>query len=70
MDIATSQHSVRKTRCYIDGQWVGNGDTPVINPATGETIAHVPYLGEAETNQAIAAASTAFKTWSAELAKT
>ncbi|MEM1037998.1 MAG: NAD-dependent succinate-semialdehyde dehydrogenase [Pseudomonadota bacterium] len=70
MDIATSQHSVRKTRCYIDGQWVGNGDTPVINPATGETIAHVPYLGEAETNQAIAAASAAFKTWSAELAKT
>ncbi|MEM9677788.1 MAG: NAD-dependent succinate-semialdehyde dehydrogenase [Pseudomonadota bacterium] len=70
MDIATSQHSVRKTRCYIDGQWVGNGDTPVINPATGETIAHVPYLGEAETNQAINAASVAFKTWSAELAKT
>ncbi|MEL6735861.1 MAG: NAD-dependent succinate-semialdehyde dehydrogenase [Pseudomonadota bacterium] len=54
----------------MDGQWVGDGDTPVINPATGETIAHVPFLGEAETKQAIAAASNAFKTWSAELAKT
>jgi len=70
MDIATSRNSLRQTRCYIDGKWVGNGDTPVLNPATGETIAHVPFLGEAEANQAIAAAAEAFKTWSKELAKT
>jgi len=70
MDIATSQNSLRQTRCYINGHWVGEGETPVINPATGETIAHVPYLGEAETKKAIVAAAAAFKTWSAELAKT
>ncbi|MEL6968200.1 MAG: NAD-dependent succinate-semialdehyde dehydrogenase [Pseudomonadota bacterium] len=70
MDIATSQNALRQTKCYIDGQWVGNDDTPVINPATGETIAHVPFLGEAETKRAIEAASRAFTLWSAELAKT
>lgn len=44
---------------YIDGQWVGadSGDTtPVVNPATGETLALVPKMGGIETSRAIEAA--------------
>ena len=35
---------------------------PVINPATGETIAIVPAMGRAETNRAIDAASRTLAT--------
>jgi succinate-semialdehyde dehydrogenase/glutarate-semialdehyde dehydrogenase len=38
-----------KTQCFIDGKWVGKPEIPVTNPATGEEIAKVPRLGQAET---------------------
>ncbi len=47
---------------YIDGQWVAaaSGATfAVINPATGEDLAAVPAMGEAETMAAVEAASRA-----------
>ena len=59
----------RKTQCLINGKWLGGEDKPVLNPATGEEIAKVPNFGADEANQAIDAASTAFKTWSKTLAK-
>ncbi|MBF1263372.1 MAG: hypothetical protein HXM44_08400, partial [Lautropia mirabilis] len=40
--------SLLQTRCLIDGQWLDadSGKTiAVTNPATGETIAHVPDMG-------------------------
>jgi succinate-semialdehyde dehydrogenase / glutarate-semialdehyde dehydrogenase len=47
-----------------------SGETfPVENPATGETIAHVPRLGVAETRRAIARAEAALPAWRALLAK-
>ncbi len=52
--------------CYIGGKWVGaasNATFAVDNPATGEIIGHVPELGAAETDSAIAAADAAFKSW-------
>jgi succinate-semialdehyde dehydrogenase/glutarate-semialdehyde dehydrogenase len=58
-----------KTRCYIDGQWVGEPSLAVTNKATGEVYAKVPSLGVAETKQAIAAAERALPAWSAMLAK-
>lgn len=58
-----------KTQCLIDGKWVGEGETPITNPANDEQIARVPNLGADETNQAIAAAQKAFGTWSKTLAK-
>jgi succinate-semialdehyde dehydrogenase/glutarate-semialdehyde dehydrogenase len=58
-----------KTRCYIDGQWVGEPSLAVTNKATGEVYAKVPSLGAAETKQAIAAAERALPAWSAMLAK-
>ena len=47
-----------------------SGETyPVDNPATGETIAHVPRMGAAETRRAIARAEEALPGWRSMLAK-
>lgn len=64
----TSQALIRQ-QCLIDGQWRGEPLTPVINPASGDTIARVPNLGAAETRRAIDAAYRAFPAWSGLLAK-
>lgn len=64
--------SLLQRQAYIDGQWVDadSGATfPVINPATGETIAEVPRMGTAETRRAIEAANRAFSAWKHLLAK-
>ncbi|WP_026975594.1 CoA-acylating methylmalonate-semialdehyde dehydrogenase [Alicyclobacillus contaminans] len=52
---------------YIGGQWVppNTTDTLVVpNPATGETLAHVPMSTQADVDQAVAAAKRAFPSWS------
>src|SRR6266566_1857997 len=47
-----------------------SGETfPVENPATGETIAHVPRMGAAETRRAIERAQLAQPKWRSLLAK-
>ncbi len=51
----------------IDGRWTGadNGRTiDVTNPATGEVIGTIPNCGSDETDRAIAAAQSAFESWS------
>jgi succinate-semialdehyde dehydrogenase/glutarate-semialdehyde dehydrogenase len=58
--------------CLIDGHWVAAADgatTPVSNPATGATIAHVPKMGTKETRQAIEAAERALPAWRGRTAK-
>src|SRR4051812_38574981 len=42
---------------------------PVENPATGETLAHLPRMGAEETQRAIERASAALPAWRARLAK-
>jgi succinate-semialdehyde dehydrogenase/glutarate-semialdehyde dehydrogenase len=61
--------SLLRSKCYIDGQWVGEPSRPVTNKATGDVITKVPELGAKETRAAIEAAERAFKTWSRLLAK-
>jgi succinate-semialdehyde dehydrogenase/glutarate-semialdehyde dehydrogenase len=61
--------SFLKSQAYIDGQWVGEPQLPVTNPATGDEITKVPMLGASEARAAIAAAERAFPTWSKMLAK-
>jgi succinate-semialdehyde dehydrogenase/glutarate-semialdehyde dehydrogenase len=61
--------SLTKHKCYVDGQWVGEPTVAVTNKATGDIIARVPDFGEAETRQAVEAASRAFPAWSKTLAK-
>ena len=61
-----------RERCYIDGTWVGvegGPRVPVINPATGDVIATVPWLDVAHARQAVAAAKAAIPTWAARPAR-
>ncbi|WP_432284042.1 NAD-dependent succinate-semialdehyde dehydrogenase [Aminobacter sp. BA135] len=58
-----------KTQAFIDGDYVGSGDTPVTDPASGATIAHVPNLGADAATHAVEAASRAFRPWAARTAK-
>jgi succinate-semialdehyde dehydrogenase/glutarate-semialdehyde dehydrogenase len=67
-----SDNGLLKSQAYIDGKWVDadSGDTrPVLNPATGETIANIAKCGTAETRRAIEAAGRAFGTWRQKSAK-
>src|SRR5262245_52897003 len=53
-------------RLLIDGKLVeGAGTLDVINPATGRVLTAVPRADRAQLDQAVAAAKTAFPTWSA-----
>ncbi len=52
---------------YIGGQWVepiGKGTNDVINPATGEISATVPYGNAEDVDAAVTAARNAFSSWS------
>ena len=53
-------------KLFIDGSWrLGEGGRiPVENPATGEVIGHIAAATPAEIDAAVAAARTAFKSWS------
>jgi len=56
-----------RMQMFIDGAWAdaGSGETArVINPATEEEIAQVPKGGAADVDRAVAAARTAFESWS------
>ena len=56
---------LKSTNGYIDGKWCAadSGRTmPVINPATGETIAIVPVMGRDETTRAVDAAASTLAT--------
>ncbi|GAA4001602.1 NAD-dependent succinate-semialdehyde dehydrogenase [Sphingomonas humi] len=54
-------------KLFIDGAWrSGEGDTaPVINPATGDTIAELPLASTANLDEALAAADRAWPAWRA-----
>jgi len=64
--------SLLASRAYVAGQWIDaddGGTFPVINPARGDVIAHVPNLSRVETARAIAAANVAQKEWAARTGK-
>jgi succinate-semialdehyde dehydrogenase / glutarate-semialdehyde dehydrogenase len=57
---------------FIDGEWQGADDAAtfdVIDPATGQSLGHVPKMGAAETRRAIDAANTAWPLWRKKTAK-
>jgi len=57
-----------KQQAYIGGQWVGQPEDCVHNPATGEVIARVPLLGREAAEAAVTSADEAFGGWSQRLA--
>lgn len=51
---------------YIDGEWLDSGGRdaqPVLNPATGETLADVPLASIADLDRALAASQAGFEAW-------
>ncbi|BCW88238.1 Glutarate-semialdehyde dehydrogenase [Alphaproteobacteria bacterium SO-S41] len=67
-----SDPTLLKSAAYVDGAFVtadAGGTFPVVNPATGETLAEVPDMGAAETRRAIEAAHAALPAWRGLLAK-
>ncbi|MFM9123601.1 MAG: aldehyde dehydrogenase family protein, partial [Actinomycetota bacterium] len=61
-----------RQQAYVDGQWIdadAGATFPVLDPATGAAIAHVPRLGAAETRRAIEGAERAREAWAGLLAK-
>jgi succinate-semialdehyde dehydrogenase/glutarate-semialdehyde dehydrogenase len=55
-------------KLFIAGQWRdgSGGDTlPVLNPATGQTIAKLPVANRADLDEALAAVDAAFPVWKA-----
>jgi len=53
-------------RNFIGGAWIaapGSSSLPVVNPATGETIASVPLSPASEVDRAVSAAAEAFPAW-------
>jgi succinate-semialdehyde dehydrogenase / glutarate-semialdehyde dehydrogenase len=66
------ERSLLLDRGYVGGAWVeaDSGATfPVVDPATGDELAHVPRMGATETRRALEAARDAYPGWRATLAK-
>ena len=61
-----------RSDAFINGRWVSQGagrSFPVINPANGLVITHVPDMGADETRDAVEAAAAAFPAWRKLMAK-
>lgn len=61
--------SLLKSQCLIGGNWCGEPEAKVTNPANGEVIATVPRMGSKEAQDCIDAAFIAQKTWAQRTAK-
>jgi len=60
------QQHYGKLKNYIGGEWIDSQSSDVrdvVNPATGEVIAQVPYSTPHEVNAAIRVAKAAFREW-------
>lgn len=71
-----SLESIRKGAFFHEAAYIGGRFLPIASgapslavhsPATGEVVGHIPNLGAAETNQAIAAAEEAQPKWAAAM---
>jgi malonate-semialdehyde dehydrogenase (acetylating)/methylmalonate-semialdehyde dehydrogenase len=63
--IAT-ESAVQNVRFYVNGAWEspqGTGKHAVINPATGRTLAEVPFASEADVDRAVCTAHEAYVRW-------
>jgi malonate-semialdehyde dehydrogenase (acetylating) / methylmalonate-semialdehyde dehydrogenase len=64
--VQTPAHDVRTVKLLIDGEFVESKTTEwrdVVNPATQEVLARVPFATADEVDAAVRAAHAAFKTW-------
>jgi len=66
MDATTTPTQVATVKLLIGGEFVESKSTEwrdVVNPATQQVLARVPFATPAEVDAAVAAAQKAFKTW-------
>ncbi len=68
MNVSLNQNNttVARVKLLIDGEWVESQTSEwldVVNPATQEVLAKVPFATAAEVDAAVAAAQKAFTTW-------
>jgi betaine-aldehyde dehydrogenase len=64
--VAATESDVQTLQNFIDGEFAAPADgrtEPVVNPATGETIAQAPLSSAADVDRAVAAARAAFDGW-------
>jgi succinate-semialdehyde dehydrogenase/glutarate-semialdehyde dehydrogenase len=69
--IRLADSALLKSQAFVGGDWVGADSaltSEVRNPATGESLGHVPQMGAAETRRAIDAAHAALPAWSKKTA--
>ena len=60
--------TIPTVKLLINGEWIESRSTEwrdIVNPATQEVLARVPFATAAEVDAAVAAAKEAFKTWRA-----
>ncbi|MFP4894005.1 CoA-acylating methylmalonate-semialdehyde dehydrogenase [Paraburkholderia sp. EG304] len=63
---AAAARSVKTVKLLINGEWIESSTTQwrdVVNPATQEVLARVPFSTAEEVDAAIRAAQAAFETW-------
>ncbi|MGI4836492.1 MAG: CoA-acylating methylmalonate-semialdehyde dehydrogenase [Janthinobacterium lividum] len=64
--LTPGQTAVQSAKLLINGQWVESQTSEwrdIVNPATQQVLARVPFATPDEVNAAVAAAHEAFKTW-------
>lgn len=64
--LTPNETTVQKVKLLIDGEWVESQTTEwhdIVNPATQQVLAKVPFATAAEVDAAISAAHRAFQTW-------
>ncbi|WP_339449648.1 CoA-acylating methylmalonate-semialdehyde dehydrogenase [Pseudomonas sp. EA_5y_Pfl2_R50] len=64
--LTPNETTVQKVKLLIDGEWVESQTTEwhdIVNPATQQVLAKVPFATAAEVDAAVGAAQRAFQTW-------
>ncbi|TWC11365.1 MULTISPECIES: CoA-acylating methylmalonate-semialdehyde dehydrogenase [unclassified Pseudomonas] len=66
VSLTPSDTTLQTVKLLIDGQWVESRSSEwqdIVNPATQQVLAKVPFATASEVDAAIAAAQRAFQTW-------
>lgn len=64
--LTPNETTVQKVKLLINGEWVESQTTDwhdIVNPATQQVLAKVPFATAAEVDAAVGAAQRAFQTW-------
>ncbi|MGY2441925.1 CoA-acylating methylmalonate-semialdehyde dehydrogenase [Pseudomonas sp. SDO52101_S400] len=64
--LTPNETTIQKVKLLIDGEWVESQTTEwhdIVNPATQQVLAKVPFATAAEVDAAVSAAQHAFQTW-------